>query len=461
MDREVLQTLLTTWNPHFTDPSKGKWVGSVARGKYLERLKPLMDIPHVLILSGVRRAGKSTLMQQTMEYLIKEKGVPAKNIVYLFLEDVLAQQYLSMGWKLLDQLYNYYIQTYNPDGKIYLFLDEIQGVKEFNRWAASKYERKEPIKFIFSGSRKALLESESSTVLTGRNVLVKVYPLNFYEYLLIKNVSITDENSIKSLRDANRDQENRILHHLSNFLYEGGYPEIVLAENDVVKRAIAGGYYSDIVTRDVIRPNVVRNGREVELLGLQILSEFTKTHTYSSLARPQKLSIDAVKAYLDYFEKAHLIFESTHFSYKTKETQDIQRPRKLYVVDNGLRNFNIPQLRPDLGQCAENTAYMELQKNNVAVHYWKGKKEIDFVTMNPDLAFLNVSYTDEPHAREVESMVEGLREFNKEQGIILTKNYADMKEIEGKKIEFIPLWAWLILNGRVFFKETAVYKFSH
>lgn len=453
MDREVLHTLLTTWNPHFTDLEKGKWEGTVRREKYLERIKPLMDIPHVVILSGVRRAGKSTLMQQTMEYLIKEKGVPAKNVVYLFLEDILVQQYLSMGWKLLDQLYNYYLETYNPERTVYLFLDEIQGIKEFNRWAASRYERKEPIKFIFSGSRKALFESESATVLTGRNVLIKVYPLNFYEYLLIKNVSIIGENSIQSLRDANLNQQHTILHHLSNYLYEGGYPEIVLAENEEAKRAIAGGYYSDTVTRDVLRPNAVRNDREVELLGLQILSEFTKTHTYGSLSKPQKLSIDTVKAYLDYFVKAHLFFESTHFSYKTKETQDIQRPRKLYVVDNGLRNFNVPQLRPDLGQCAENTAFMELQKNNVAVHYWKGKKEIDFVTMNPDLAFLNVSYTDEPHAREVESMVEGLQEFDKEKGTILTKNYADKKKIDGKTIEFMPLWAWLIVNGRVFFKE--------
>ena len=155
MDKELLNTLLTRWNPHFTDQARGKWEGTVKREKYLERLKPLMDIPHVVILSGVRRAGKSTLMQQTMEYLIKEKGVPAKNVVYIFLEDILVAQYLSMGWELLDQLYNHYLEIYNPEGKVYLFLDEIQGVKEFNRWAASRYERKEPIKFVFSGSRKS------------------------------------------------------------------------------------------------------------------------------------------------------------------------------------------------------------------------------------------------------------------------------------------------------------------
>ncbi|MBU0649509.1 ATP-binding protein [Patescibacteria group bacterium] len=456
MDRDILQTLITTWNPHFTNPSRGGWVGTVPREKYLERLKKLIDVRHVLTLTGVRRAGKSTLMHQLMHHLINEKGVPAQNIVYLFLEDILVQQYLGLGWKLIEDLYNFYLETYNPQGKVYLFLDEIQGIKEFNRWISSKYERKAPIKFILSGSRRSLIESESSTVLTGRNVQIDVYPLNFYEYLLIRGVKIEGKASIKSLIQANFSQQTSILHHLGNYLKEGGYPEIVLAKDEEVKRALVSSYYHDTITRDVIIPNEIRNSQEVEILGLQIMSDFTKTHTYSSLSRPQKLSIETTKAYLNYFEQAYLFFESKYFSYKTKETQDIQRARKIYVVDNGLRNFNIPMLRPDLGQCAENIAYIELRKQTGAIHYWKGKKEIDFVTINPDLALYNVSYTNEPHEREIQGMVEGLQEFSLSKGTVLTKNLFTTKEVEGKTIEFIPLWAWLILNGRVFFKEAGI-----
>lgn len=447
MDREVLQTLLTTWNPHFTDPSKGKWTGTVPREKYLDRLKKLMDIRHALLLTGVRRAGKSTLMHQMMEYLIHEKNVPAKNVVYLFLEDVLVQQYLSLGWKLLEDLYIFYLETYNPQGRVYVFLDEIQGVKDFNRWVSSKYERKEAIKFILSGSRRSLVEAESATVLTGRNVQIDVYPLNFYEYLLMHGLTVKKERSIQSLLRTNFSQQTTILHHLGNFLHEGGYPEIVLADSEDVKRALAGSYYRDTVTRDVVVPNGVRNQQDVEVLGLQILSDFTKTHTYSSLAKPQKLAVETVKTYLDYFQRAYLFFESKYFSYKTKETQDVQRARKMYVVDNGLRNFNVPFLRPDVGQCAENMAYMELRKNNAAIYYWKGKREIDFVTMSPNLACYNVSYTDQPHKREIQGMVEGLREFHLAQGTILTRNYVDRKEVEGKIIDFVPLWAWLLFNG--------------
>jgi predicted AAA+ superfamily ATPase len=118
-----------------------------------------------------------------------------------------------------------------------------------------------------------------------------------------------------------------------------------------------------------------------------------------------------------------------------------------------LRNFNTAQLRPDLGQCAENVTFLELKRNNLAISYWKGKREVDFAVLNPNLSLYNVSYTDEPHDREIEGLLEGLKEFKLNRGVILTKNYFTKKEVEGKTIEFIPLWVWLILNGRVFFKE--------
>jgi len=444
----VLEKLITTWNPHFEDKALGAWKDTIPREKYLDTLKKLIDIRHAIILTGARRAGKSTLMQQMAGWLIEEKKVPPQNVVYLFLEDILVSQYLTLGADLLETLYTYYLERYNPQGRIYLFLDEIQGIKDFNRWVASKYERKENIKFILSGSRQSLIEAEAATVLTGRNVQIDVYPFSFYEYLQVKNIKIKGETEAGSIWDSNRSQQIPILHHLGNYLSEGGYPEIVLAKNETEKRVIASSYYRDSVARDVLLPNHVRNATDVEILGLQILSDFTKTHTLSSLSKPNKLSIDTVKNYLEYFTKAYLFFESTYFSYKTKETQDIQKPRKMYVIDNGFRNFNVPITRPDIGQCAENVAYMELKKNNAAVYYWKGKQEVDFAVLNPKLALYNISYTDQPYEREEIGLLEAMAEFKLDKGVILTKNYMAKKEIEGKTIEFIPLWVWLIANGK-------------
>lgn len=452
MDASEIELLIKKWNPHFEDPSKGEWVGKVPREKYTQRLWKVMDIRHIVILTGVRRSGKSTLMRQLMGRLIQE-GTKPTNVLYLYFEDLLVQKYVALGSDLLEQFYTFYMEKYNPQGKIYVFLDELQGIRDFNRWLHTHYEFSRNIKFIVSGSRRSLIDSEAATLLTGRNVQFDIYPFNFYEYLLVHNVDVKGSDAITSIRDANFSQTTSILHHLGNFLYEGGYPEIVLAKTPESKSAIANGYYRDTLTRDVINPNNIRNPREIEVLGLQVLADFTKTHTYRSLGNPQGLSVDTVKTYLEYFYKSYLFFESRHFSYKTKETQDVRRPIKLYVVDNGLRNFNTLNPRPDLGQCAENMAYMELAKNNAAIHYWRGEKEVDFVVFNPNLSLVNVSYTNQIHDREVESMAEGLREFGLKKGVVLTKNYCSTKEVNGKTIEFVPLWAWLILNGRVFFKE--------
>lgn len=444
-DNEVEQ-LINKWNPHFQDLAKGGWIGTVLRRKYLQRLEKSMEIPHIVILTGVRRSGKSTLMRQLMGRLI-ETGINPENVLYLYFEDLLVQQYLSLGAQLLERFYSFYFEKYNPQGKVYIFLDELQGVKEFNQWLHTHYEFNKKVKFIVSGSRRSLIDSDTATLLTGRNVQFDIYPFNFSEYLSVHKVEVQEEKNIQNFRDANFDQTAPILHHLGNFLLEGGYPEIVLAKSQENKMAIANAYYRDILVRDVIGPNNIRNPREIEVLGLQILSDFTKTHTFRSLGSPQGLSVDTVKSYLQHFYNSYLFFESKHFSYKTKETQDIKRPIKLYAVDNGLRNFNTLNLRPDLGQCAENMTYMELKKNNVTVNYWQGNKEVDFAVLNPKLSLLNISYTDQVPQRETQGILEGLKEFNKEWGLVLTKNYAEKKIIEDKTIEFIPLWVWLLSDA--------------
>jgi len=391
-------------------------------------------------------------MRQLMGRLI-ETGTDPKNVLYLYFEDLLVQQHLSLGAELLERFYSFYFEKYNPQGRIYIFLDELQGVKEFNQWLHTHYEFNKNVKFIVSGSRRSLIDSDTATLLTGRNVQFDIYPFNFYEYLSVHNVEVQGGESVQSICDANFDQTTTILHHLGNFLLEGGYPEIVLAKNQENKVSIANAYYRDILARDVTGPNNIRSSKEVEVLGLQVLADFTKTHTYRSLGGPQGLSVDTVKTYLQYFYNSYLFFESKYFSYKTKETQDVKRPIKLYVVDNGLRNFNTLNLRPDLGQCAENMTFMELKKNNVAVNYWQGEREVDFVVLNPDLSLLNVSYTDQVPQREAQGLLEGLEEFNRDRGVVLTKNYAETKTVEGKTVEFVPLWVWLIQNGKVFFKE--------
>ncbi|MBM3284086.1 hypothetical protein FJY90_07670, partial [Candidatus Gottesmanbacteria bacterium] len=276
MDDITVETLIKKWNPHFEDIKRGEWAGTVNREKYLERIEKVMDIRHVVILTGVRRSGKSTIMHQLIGKLI-ENGTSPKNLLYLYFEDLLVQKYIPQGADLIEKFYSFYLEKYNPQDKIYVFLDEVQGVKDFNRWLHTHYEFDKQTKFITSGSRRSLVEGETATLLTGRNVQFDIYPFNFYEYLLVAGVEVKGDNNPTHIWDRNFSQQTTILHHLGNFLYEGGYPEIVLAKNDDSKTEIANSYYRDILSRDVTAPNDIRASREIEILGLQVLSDFTKT----------------------------------------------------------------------------------------------------------------------------------------------------------------------------------------
>ena len=142
-------------------------------------------------------------------------------------------------------------------------------------------------------------------------------------------------------------------------------------------------------------------------------------------------------------ENAYLIFQLRYFSYSVKESIMMQKPRKLYCIDNGLRNAVSFKFSKDEGKLAENLVFIELKRRNKEVYYRKNKREIDFVIMNKDqtLTAINVSYTDKVNEREMKSLLEFKKEFKKAKELILLTN-----DLEQKKdgIEFIPLWKWLV-----------------
>lgn len=458
MNQVDIQTLLTRWNPHLSDKARSLWQGTTPRSWYLSQIEKTFTMRHIVVLTGVRRSGKSVLLHQLMQRLV-DAGVPVMNVVYINLEDIVIEKYLVeegkhrdsfvVGADLLERLYHTYKVTYNPQGKVYLFLDEVQGITACNHVLNTWYESQENLKVFVSGSHRSIEDSETATLLTGRTVQFFIRPLNFVEYLTIQQVSFHPGDTLDELWRNNTSQSSVFLHHLNNYLREGGFPEIVLAKDENEKRLIAQGYYRDFLARDIIAPRQVRNAKDVEVLGLRILADFTKTHTYRKLGIPLKLAPETIKTYLEYFYDSYLFSESTFFSYSTKETQDVQKPKKIYTVDNGLRNYNVLRFSPDLGRNAENLVFNELKQSHAGVFYWQNKKEVDFIVMNGDTALYNCSYTDEIPEREVDGLVEALHEFGKETATLLTKNIFEHTVIDGKRIDTVPLWVWLLSENIV------------
>ena len=424
----TLFELLTTLNPWWTGQ---KFETGKPRHSYFSKIQRYLETDEIMVLSGVRRSGKTTLLFQTIKYLIDDLSVPPRNILFVNCDEPEISSLENPLLKVVDT----YRKEIPARGLIYLVFDEIQSIPEWERIIKSLYDRK-TYKIIISGSSSYLLDSQLSTLLSGRFLPVPVFPLDFREYLSFRGIDIPDDPVELVAR------KYEILNHLKRYLREGGFPIVVLQEDERTKNDYLKAYYDSIVYRDIIRVNEIRNQKALAGLLHYLFTNITAPYSYRRLKDLLGIDLDAVQDYIHFAEMARILFEVRHFAYSL---QAQTRPnRKIYCIDNGLRNAVSFRFSEDEGKLAENLVFVELLRSGTTPFYWKKKKEVDFVVKGPDnlLTAINVSYTDAIHEREKE----GLREFAAEYGemekelIILTKDLGQTDD----GITLIPLWKWLL-----------------
>lgn len=423
-----LFTLLTTLNPWWSGQAfeTGK-----LRISYFSRIQRYLETDEILVLSGVRRSGKTTLLFQTIRYLIDDQHIPPRNILFVNCDE----PEISRLKNPLTEVVDTYRKEIPAKGTLYLVFDEIQGIPGWERIIKSLYDRKN-YRIIISGSSSYLLDSQLSTLLSGRYFTIPVFPLDFREYLSFQGIEIPDDPVDLAAR------KYELLNHLKRYLREGGFPIVVLQEDERTKDDYLKAYYDSIVYRDIIRVNEIRNQKALAGLLHYLFTNVTAPYSYRKLKDLLGIDPDTVQDYIHFAGMAKVLFEVSHFAYSL---QAQRRPnRKIYCIDNGLRNAVSFRFSEDEGKLAENLVCIELLRSGATPFYWKKKKEVDFVMKGKDnlLTAINVSYTDSVPAREKE----GLEEFSGEFGdrvkemIILTKDNEQVTD----GITIIPLWKWLL-----------------
>ncbi len=424
---------LGEWNPWWENKMLVRDLAGKDRPDYKLLLESVM-IREITIVTGVRRSGKSTIMYQMINNLIK-KGVDPLQILFANFDD---KKLSNSG---LDDIYESYRASLNPDKKAYIFLDEIHKKDGWESWIRKKYDLQSNDKFIISGSCSYLLKKEYSSLLTGRNLTFEVFPLSFHEFLLFNGALVNTGNIAKGILLGNT--RISIIHALKQFLEFGGFPEVVL-KTEAFKFLVLKQYFDDILYKDVIdRYNL--NSQKTRDLALFLITNFTHLISLRNLRNSLGIAYDSIKDYLSHFKETFLFFTIEHFSYSLKEQKTL--PSKIYCVDNGLRNAVSFKFSKDEGKLAENLVFLELRRKNKDIYYWTSEKheEVDFVIKHGSNAVtaINVSYTNEVPEREVRALVQCKAAFKKVNDlIILTKN-SEKKE---RGIRFIPLWKWLLTN---------------
>ncbi|NCO24866.1 MAG: ATP-binding protein, partial [bacterium] len=316
MEKEEILKILEDWNFWKKELETG-----VKRSSYLEKLNRLLLNEQIIVITGARRSGKSFIMRQLAKDLMK-KGVDKTQILMINFED---PRFTRLNVSLLQKIYETYLEFLSPQGRPYIFLDEIQEVAKWEKWVLTMQELKKA-QIILSGSNAKLLSREFSSLLSGRHLDLIVSPLSFREFLEFKNLKIKDKLDIVS-------HEIKIKSFLQDYWENGSFPEAVLKEN---KKEILLTYFNDLLEKDLIKRYKIRKGEKLKEVVKFYFSNNSSLITFNSLEKSLGISADTIEKFSGYLENIYLIFFVKRFSFKVKEQE--KSPRKVYGIDSGLVN---------------------------------------------------------------------------------------------------------------------------
>lgn len=431
MRKEDILEILVDWNFWEREQDVGK-----KRPYWIKELESISKIGEIVTITGVRRCGKSTLLLQFCRELLK-KGVDRGDILIVNLED---PRFRGISLELLNRVYEVYLEELNPSKKHYVILDEVQAVGGWEKFVRFLHENKKIHVFV-TGSTSKLLESDYSSVITGRHIDLSIYPLSFNEYLDFKGLRVDSKLKIISKR-------HEVKRMFKEYVEFGGFPKVCLVENGN-KKELLKTYFSDIITKDILLRHKLIEKEILEELAKYYLSNISSMCSFNKLKNIFGISLDTVGRFSGYLSSAYLLFFIKKFSYKVKE--QILNPRKVYCMDTGLRNAVSFRFMQDLGRLYENAVAIELKRRNKDIYYWRDyqHREIDFVIKEGQAVngLIQVCYNiedDETKKREVRSLLKGMDEFKLNEGLVITEDYESEEEIKNNKIIYKPLWKWLL-----------------
>ncbi len=386
----------------------------------------------IVTLAGARRAGKTFYFYQLMTDIIKI--VPKERVIYINFED---DRILPLDVKELDSILESYYELYpeNKEKEIYIFFDELQNIESWEVYIRRVYD-KEKVRLFITGSNSKLLSREIATSLRGRTLTFNIFPLSFKEFLKFNQIQL-DKNTVYSK------ERFKIKKLFERYLNLGGFPEVVLEKNRL-EHKILNNYFEMMIYKDIVERFSVRNTALLKTLTKFLLTNISKQFSinayYTSLKETTSVGKETIFEFISHLEEANMISLMSLFSYSLKKQQ--ANPKKIYCIDNGLRNAVSFKFSRDEGRLAENLVFIELKRREKETYYWKNKGEVDFIIKNKNqsLTAINVSYTDEVDEREVKSLLEFKKEFKNRDLIILTKDI----EKKEKGVRFVPLWKWML-----------------
>ena len=402
----------------------------IDRNMYLSKLIQWKDKQVVKLVTGMRRCGKSTLLLQYKEWLLNNDVLDSQ-IIYINFEE-LENEYLLE----YNKLYSYIKNRLIEDKICYIFLDEIQKVKDFEKVVNSLYVKKN-VDIYLTGSNAYMLSSDLATYLSGRYVKLNVLPLSFADYLSVN--------------------ESNIDNAFAQYLRFGCLPYVTNIQNIDMINDYIEGIYNTVIIKDIEerqnrkeKDNNKRNVNDISLL--KTITKYLasvvgnpvsiKGITDYLISNNRKVSPNTVSSYVEALIESYIFYQVEPFDLVSKEI--LKANKKYYIVDLGIRNYLLPRKSYDLGFTLENIVYFELLKRGYKVYVGKlGNKEVDFVCLKDNIftyfqvtASLSLKETFDREIRPLEMIKDNYEK------IILTTDRITLGNYNGIKV--INLLDWLV-----------------
>ncbi len=400
-----------------------------------------LESREVVVLKGVRRCGKSTLMAQVIRELLA-RDVQASAILRVNLEEPLFSSEYSV--ELLEQIYRTYRERVQPEGKCWLFMDEVQNVPGWESWVRGRSET-EDIKIFVTGSSSQMLSREIGTKLTGRHVSFEVYPLSFREFLRFNNLEVGTELDYTTRKATVRKS-------FSDYLKYGGFPEVVLKESTDDKELLLKNYFEDLLYRDIVTRYEIRDVANLRNLAVYLLSNVAKLTSITKLKNNFTISQDKTENYVSAIMESYLLFQLQMFSYSLKST--MRAGFKPYAIDTGLRNRIAFAFSEDMGWLVENVVFCHLKRHHEEIYYHSSGSDTDFVvkegmkiTKRIQVWYEDVSETAIPD-RELACFRKPLAGNETAESILVTNDYEDVIDTGVARVRCIPVTKFLLGLGQ-------------
>lgn len=380
--------------------------------------------PNVLILSGIRRCGKSTILRRLQSEQTQSD--------YFFNFD--DERLIAFTVEDFQSLLEIFIELYGKQTTFYF--DEIQNIEGWERFIRRLYEQGN--KIFITGSNAKLLSKELGTHLTGRNIQLEIYPLSFKEIVDHEQPELLKKDNYSTL------DVGILLNLYATYLLHGGIPEYFKSRKEEYLKSL----YEGILYRDIIVRHHINHEGPLKELVYYFAGNIGKEFSYTNLAEYLGLgSPHTVSKYCGYLEDCYLCFFVSRYSHSLRK--QVQYNKKCYMIDPAIIRLVGFRTSADRGRMHENIVFLHLKMQGKEIFFHKEQKECDFITRQGNRILEAIQVTcqlsdQKVRKRELEGLLEAMNAYELKEGLILTENEEETLEVDGRKIHVLPIWKWLL-----------------